>query len=230
MESITAFLEGKLKLKVNRMKSAVARPWERKFLGFSFTNGRTPKRRVAAKALLRFETRIRIITRRTRGLGLEAIVRQLGRYLRGWQAYFGFCQTPTVLLRLNKWIRRRLRSLQPQPRRGHAARRFSQAARRIRRQACRRRAHPRGGTLGACMQATRATFALRVPRGAKVRTVTARQGKRRVRVTGVRRTRHSVRVTVATRHLRAGKLRFRVRFASGRSKTTTQPFRTCPSH
>jgi hypothetical protein len=91
-------------------------------------------------------------------------------------------------------------------------------------------ATPRGGTLGACMQATRATFALRVPRGAKVRTVTARQGKRRVRVTGVRRSRHSVRVTVATRHLRAGKLRFRVRFASGRSKTTTQPFRTCPSH
>jgi RNA-directed DNA polymerase len=110
MESMTAFLEGKLKLKVNQAKSAVARPWERKFLGFSFTNGITPKRRVAAKALLRFQTRIRTITRRTRGVSLERIVRELGRYLQGWQGYFGFCQTPTVLIRLNQWIRRRLRS------------------------------------------------------------------------------------------------------------------------
>jgi len=110
MEGITAFLEGKLKLRVNREKSAVARPWERKFLGFSFTNGITPKRRIAPKALLRFKTRIRTLTRRTRGISLETMVRELGRYLQGWQSYFGFCQTPTVLDRLNQWIRRRLRS------------------------------------------------------------------------------------------------------------------------
>jgi RNA-directed DNA polymerase len=110
MEGLTSFLEGKLKLRVNRKKSAVARPWERKFLGFSFTNGTAPKRRIAPKAVFRFQTRIRTLTRRTRGISLERMVREVGRYLQGWQSYFGFCQTPTVLDRFNKWIRRRLRS------------------------------------------------------------------------------------------------------------------------
>jgi RNA-directed DNA polymerase len=110
MGGLTRLLEGKLKLKVNREKSAVARPWERKFLGFSFTNGKLPKRRIAPKAKARFEARIRILTRRTRGISIETMVRELGRYLQGWQGYFGFCQTPTVLDRFNKWIRRRIRS------------------------------------------------------------------------------------------------------------------------
>ena len=110
MGGLTRLLEGKLKLKVNREKSAVARPWERKFLGFSFTNGRQPKRRIAPKAKSRFEARVRILTRRTRGISIETMVRKLGRYLQGWQGYFGFCQTPTVLDRFNKWIRRRIRS------------------------------------------------------------------------------------------------------------------------
>ena len=104
MGGLTRLLEGKLKLKVNREKSAVARPWERKFLGFSFTNGRQPKRRIAPKAKSRFEARVRILTRRTRGISIETMVRELGRYLQGWQGYFGFCQTPTVLDRFNKWI------------------------------------------------------------------------------------------------------------------------------
>src|SRR5204863_9432865 len=102
MESLTRFLTVKLKLKVNGQKSAVARPWERKFLGFSFTNGRQPKRRIAPKAKSRFEARVRILTRRTRGISIETMVRELGRYLQGWQGYFGFCQTPTVLDRFNK--------------------------------------------------------------------------------------------------------------------------------
>src|SRR6202046_4712713 len=110
MRGLTRLLEGKLKLKVNREKSAVARPWERKFLGFSFTNGSTPKRRIAPKAVLRFQARIRVLTRRTRGISIETMVRELGRYLQGWQGYFGFCQAPTVLDRFNKWIRRRIRS------------------------------------------------------------------------------------------------------------------------
>src|SRR5271169_958544 len=110
MGGLTRLLEGKLKLKVNREKSAVARPWERKFLGFSFTNGTVPKRRSAPKAVFRFQARIRTLTRRTRGISLEKMVRDVGRYLLGWQRYFGFCQTPTVLDRFNKWIRRRLRS------------------------------------------------------------------------------------------------------------------------
>ncbi len=80
MGGLTRLLEGKLKLKVNREKSAVARPWERKFLGFSFTNGRQPKRRIAPKAKSRFEARVRVLTRRTRGISIETMVRELGRY------------------------------------------------------------------------------------------------------------------------------------------------------
>ena len=110
MRGLTRLLEGKIKLKMNREKSAVARPWERKFLGFSFTNGTMPKRRIAPKAVLRFQARIRALTRRTRGVGLEKMVRDVSRYLQGWQGYFGFCQTPTVLDRFNTWIRRRLGS------------------------------------------------------------------------------------------------------------------------
>src|SRR6201996_6672614 len=74
MGGLTRLLEGKLKLKVNREKSAVARPWERKFLGFSFTNGRQPKRRIAPQAKSRFEARVRILTRRTRGISIETMV------------------------------------------------------------------------------------------------------------------------------------------------------------
>jgi RNA-directed DNA polymerase len=108
MEGITRFLTEKLKLKVNGEKSAVARPWERKFLGFSFTNGKEPKRRIAPKALERFKERIRRLTRRSRGNGpMEMEV--LSRYLRGWRGYFRFCQTPSVLEALDGWIRRRLR-------------------------------------------------------------------------------------------------------------------------
>lgn len=109
MEGVTRFIEGKLKLKVNRDKSAVARPWGRKFLGFSFTSGREPKRRIAPKALHRFKGRVRELTRRTRGVSLERMVEQLSRYLRGWREYFAFCQTPSVLEHLDSWVRRRLR-------------------------------------------------------------------------------------------------------------------------
>ena len=110
MESITRFLTVKLKLKVNVQKSAVARPWERKFLGFSFTNGRIPKRRIAPKAALRFKERVRELTRRTRGVSTERMAAELTRYLRGWIGYFGKCETPSVLEGLEQWFRRRLRS------------------------------------------------------------------------------------------------------------------------
>jgi len=111
MESLTVFITKRLKLKVNAAKSAVARPWERTFLGFSFTHGHQPKRRIAAEAMARFEARVRGLTRRTRGVSLAQMVRELGAYLLGWRAYFGFCQTPTILRRLDKWIRRRLRAV-----------------------------------------------------------------------------------------------------------------------
>ena len=109
MESVKRFITRKLKLKVNGEKSAVGRPWERKFLGFSFTDGKEPKRRIAPKALERFKKRVRERTRRTRGMKLETMIAQLAIYLRGWKAYFGYCQTPKVLEALDGWIRRRIR-------------------------------------------------------------------------------------------------------------------------
>jgi RNA-directed DNA polymerase len=110
MESVKRFLTRKLRLKVNDAKSAVARPDTRKFLGFSFTAGREPKRRIAPKALDRFKDRIRERTQRVRGTNLEGMVSELSGYLRGWRAYFGYCQTPSVLKDLDSWIRRRLRA------------------------------------------------------------------------------------------------------------------------
>jgi RNA-directed DNA polymerase len=111
MESLTRFIAEKLKLKVNEQKSAVARPWERKFLGFSFTNTRVPKLRIAPKAVDRFKERIREITSRTRGVSIERMAADLSRYLQGWLGYFGRCQTPSVLESLEQWVRRRLRSV-----------------------------------------------------------------------------------------------------------------------
>lgn len=110
MESITRFITMKLKLKVNAQKSAVARPWRRKFLGFSFTNASVPKRRIAPKAVDRFKERVRGLTRRTRGVSIERMAEDLARYLRGWIGYFGKCETPSVLQGLEMWIRHRLRS------------------------------------------------------------------------------------------------------------------------
>ena len=110
MASATRFLAVKLKLTVNQQKSAVARPWERKFLGFSFTRDRQPKLRIAPQALVRFKGRIRELTSRTRGVSIERMAEELSRYLRGWLGYLGRCQTPSVLRRLEEWTRRRLRS------------------------------------------------------------------------------------------------------------------------
>ena len=109
MKSLRDFITRKLKLKVNDEKSAVARPRERKFLGFSFTGGKEPKRRIAPKALERFKERVRELTRRTRGVSLERMVEELAQYLRGWGAYFGYCETPSVLQDLDSWTRHRVR-------------------------------------------------------------------------------------------------------------------------
>jgi RNA-directed DNA polymerase len=109
--SITRFIARRLKLKVNEQKSAVARPAKRKFLGFSFTNAREPKRRIAAKALVRFKQKVREFTGRTRGISIEQMTKELSSYLCGWKSYFGFCETPSVLKALDKWIRHRLRSV-----------------------------------------------------------------------------------------------------------------------
>jgi RNA-directed DNA polymerase len=109
MASLSRFLTKKLRLKVNEAKSAVARPEERKFLGFSISNDGS-ERRIASKALDKFKVQIRDRTRRTRGISLTRLVEDLTPYLLGWRGYFGFCQTPRVLTNLEAWIRRRLRS------------------------------------------------------------------------------------------------------------------------
>jgi RNA-directed DNA polymerase len=110
MESVTRFITTKLKLTVKQQKSAVARPWERKFLGFSFTNAGIPKRRIAPKAVDRFKERVRELTQRNKGVSLERVAERLTRYLRGWLGYFGKCETPSLLQGLEEWLRRRLRS------------------------------------------------------------------------------------------------------------------------
>ena len=111
MGSIEQFLAKRLRLKVNKAKSAVAKPSLRKFLGFSFTGGREPKRRIAWQAIERFKSRVRALTRRSGGRSLWQVAKELSCYLIGWRAYFGFCQTPSVLRELDQWIRRRLRAI-----------------------------------------------------------------------------------------------------------------------
>ena len=83
MKSVTRFITQKLQLKVNETKSAVARPQERKFLGFSFTDGPEVKRAIAPKALVRFKERIREITRRAKGVSIKSTMEELARYMVG---------------------------------------------------------------------------------------------------------------------------------------------------
>src|ERR1700738_2002465 len=110
MESISRFIKQKLKLKVNEAKSAVARPQERKFLGFSFTAGPDIKRTIALKSLERFKRRIREITRRAKGVSIKTTMEELVPYMRGWCGYFGFCETHEVLIALSRWGRLRNRA------------------------------------------------------------------------------------------------------------------------
>lgn len=110
MESISHFITHRLKLTINQHKSAVARPQERTFLGFSFTEGRYPNRKkVAPESLKQFKRRVRQLTRRSRQISFEARISRLSVYLRGWKAYFGIAETRSVFRDLDSWIRRRLR-------------------------------------------------------------------------------------------------------------------------
>jgi RNA-directed DNA polymerase len=110
MDSITRFITQKLKLKVNEAKSAVARPQERKFLGFNFTAGPDVQRTIAPKSLERFKQRIREVTRRAKGVSIKTTMEELASYMRGWRGYYGFCETPEVLITLTRWVRLRLRA------------------------------------------------------------------------------------------------------------------------
>jgi RNA-directed DNA polymerase len=109
-ENLIGLIEGKLKLKVSRAKSAVDRPWKRKLLGFSFCPGPESKRRIAPKALQKLKGKVRKLTRNGR-FSFEAILHDLKRALIGWRSYFRIDQTVTARRELDSWIRRRLRAL-----------------------------------------------------------------------------------------------------------------------
>jgi RNA-directed DNA polymerase len=111
MKSVTIFLDKRLRLKVNEAKSGVGRPWDRKFLGFTFTRQKQPRRRIAPAALHRVKERIREMTIRKRGNTLKQVIGELASYLRGWLNYFGYCETPSVLRELEGWMRHKLRCL-----------------------------------------------------------------------------------------------------------------------
>lgn len=111
MKSVTMFLDKRLRLKVNEAKSGVGRPWDRKFLGFTFTRQKQPRRRIAPAALHRVKERIREMTIRKRGNTLKQVIGELASYLRGWLNYFGYCETPSVLRELEGWMRHKLRCL-----------------------------------------------------------------------------------------------------------------------
>jgi RNA-directed DNA polymerase len=109
MNSVTLFIEEKLKLKVNLDKSAVDRPWKRKFLGFSFTSNTEPKVRIAKESIKRMRNKIREITSRKKPYPLAYRIKILNQYLMGWCGYFALADTLSVFRNLDSWIRRRLR-------------------------------------------------------------------------------------------------------------------------
>lgn len=107
LKSVGNYLSIRMKLKVNESKSGVDLPWRCQFLGFSFTSKQ--KRRISEKAIKRLKAKVRETTYRTRGIRIEKIVEELRRFLLGWQAYFNFTETRSILRELDSWIKRRLR-------------------------------------------------------------------------------------------------------------------------
>ncbi len=99
----------RLRLQVNVAKSAVDRPWKRTFLGYTVAAQRTVKLRIAPESIRRMKERVRGLCRRTRGVSLEHVIAEVAEYLRGWLAYFWRTETPTVLVRLDAWLHRKLR-------------------------------------------------------------------------------------------------------------------------
>jgi RNA-directed DNA polymerase len=110
-QAITTFLEQRLKLRVNAAKSAVARPWERKFLGYSMTWHRKPKLKIATQSRQRLAEKIRLALRRGRGQSMQQVIKWLNPVLRGWMAYFRLTEVKKVLEELDGWLRHKLRTL-----------------------------------------------------------------------------------------------------------------------
>lgn len=109
LETVKRFVEDRLKLKVNTEKSAVDRPWKRKFLGFSFTQHLEPKLRLAPKTIQRFKDNVRELTSRSKSRSMEKRIQELNAYLLGWSGYYRWANTRSIFHSLDEWIRRRLR-------------------------------------------------------------------------------------------------------------------------
>jgi RNA-directed DNA polymerase len=111
MKSVTEFLSNRLRLKVNAEKSAVARPWERKFLGYTMTWHKRPRLKVAPASLERMKAKVRTIFREGRGRSLSKVIEDLNRLLRGWMQYFRLAEVKGIFEELDGWLRRKLRCL-----------------------------------------------------------------------------------------------------------------------
>ena len=111
MASITSFLEQRLKLTVNQEKSAVARPWQRQFLGYGMTFHRTPRLKVGDKALERLKSKLREISRKGRGRNLKRLIEETTPILRGWSNYFKLSEVKQPFEKLDSWFRRKLRCI-----------------------------------------------------------------------------------------------------------------------
>jgi RNA-directed DNA polymerase len=111
MASVTDFLERKLKLKVNRAKSAVDRPWKRKFLGYTVTVNKQPRLKPAPQSVKRAKAKIRQITRCGRGRNIQRTIEDINVFIRGWFSYFRMSEVRQLFEDLDGWIRRRLRKV-----------------------------------------------------------------------------------------------------------------------
>jgi hypothetical protein len=109
MNSVTRFLERRLRLQVNLEKSAVDRPWKRSFLGYSLTWHKQARLRIAQKSQQRLQDKLRQLLRKSRGRALRYTIAQLGPVLRGWAAYYRLSQSRRPLETLDGWVRRKLR-------------------------------------------------------------------------------------------------------------------------
>ena len=109
MTTLIRFLERRLHLRVNKEKSAVARPWMRKFLGYSMTFDREPRLKVAKGSVRRLKEKIRELMRKGRGRSISKVIEELQPLLRGWMAYFKWAQVKITFEELDGWLRRKLR-------------------------------------------------------------------------------------------------------------------------
>ena len=111
LQSLTEFLAERLKLKVNPTKSAVARPWQRKFLGYSLSWHQRPKLRIAKPSLQKLTEKVRALLRGAHGRNLATTIQTLNPVLRGWAAYFKLTDTKRALEERDGWIRHKLRGV-----------------------------------------------------------------------------------------------------------------------